>query len=208
VDKKQNVYFLGPERAQGNVLVGSLPADRAYISSAFDTAEAFMDAVSASPPDCAVLDITPVGSGSLAVLEALRSRSPQIPIILVSHSPALAMALDAVRRGQVEFHALATPADLEGLAEAVARACSGPQITTADVLGEMCRQSVLEKLSPRETEVLRLLVAGYQNKSIAHTLGISPRTVEVHRARMMRRLGVSSFAELIRLAVEAGLRGA
>jgi two-component system response regulator FixJ len=126
--------------------------------------------------------------------------------MLVSHSPVFAEALDSVRRGLVKFHALTTPADLERLSDAVARACSGPCVSTGDVLAEMHRKTVLEKLSPRELEVLKLLISGHQNKSIAHTLGISPRTVEVHRARMMRRLGVASFAELIRLAVEAEIQ--
>lgn len=64
---------------------------------------------------------------------------------------------------------------------------------------------VLDKISPRELEVLKLLLAGESNKSVALILGISPRTVEVHRANMMRRLDVSSFAELVRVALTAGI---
>lgn len=70
---------------------------------------------------------------------------------------------------------------------------------------QTCRKDVLDRISPRELEVLKLLLAGESNKSIALVLDISPRTVEVHRANMMKRLEVTSFAELVRVALSAGI---
>lgn len=202
---KRKVYVLGSDCAQRRNLVDLLTVDSRHEAHEFESSGQLLAAAEAAAPGCAVVDVTPVWADELDLIGVLLERHPRVPIVLVTRAPALAGVLDAARRGSVAFCTLNGRSDSEGLLGAVDMACASAEVSTSDILGEMARTDVLEKLSPREREVLKLLLGGQQNKGIAHTLGISPRTVEVHRSRMMRRLGVASFAELIRLAVEAGL---
>jgi two-component system, LuxR family, response regulator FixJ len=128
------------------------------------------------------------------------------PVVVMTAHGDVAMAVRAMKAGAVDF--VEKPFDDEALlavTEAALRTAQGSGAAGADDAAER-----IAALSPREREVLNLLVAGKPNKLIARDLGLSPRTVEVHRARLMARLGVGSLAEAVRLAVHAelGLRTA
>ena len=130
-------------------------------------------------------------------------RQPSLPVIMISGKADVQEALKTISHGAVDF--LQKPLDADSLVLAVQDAIARePERVGAkpELVGS---NDVLAKISPRELEVLKLLLGGESNKSIAYTLGISPRTVEVHRANMMKRLDVSSFAELVRVALEAGI---
>lgn len=160
-----------------------------------------------SSPDLAgasavLLDIQLPGRDGLSILADLMTR-PQAPrVVMISGHGDIPTAVQAMQRGAIDF--VEKPFDPERVLDAVARA-----FTLADGAQEAQPDAgVLKELSPREREVLSHLVAGQANKVVARALGISPRTVEVHRARIMQKLNVRSFAELVRLAIAHGVDGA
>lgn len=119
---------------------------------------------------------------------------PEIPVLVICPPPAVEEVVAVMRAGAVDV--------LESLASTDRLVASIHRVTQADAdVCERERAVELGKLTPREIEILKLLVDGHQNKVVAHKLGISPRTVEVHRSRMSKRLGLKSFAELVRFAI-------
>ena len=142
---------------------------------------------------CVLLDVNMPDMNGLEVRRQLASRRrSSLPIIVISGQGDISTAVQAMRSGAVDF--VEKPFTPEHLAQAVALAIGANAVPPA-----------LASLSSREMDVLRLLVDGDANKVIAFKLGISPRTVEVHRARIMERLEVKTFAELVRKAIAAGL---
>jgi two-component system response regulator FixJ len=125
-----------------------------------------------------------------------------LPVIVITGQGDVQTAVQAMKGGAVDF--IEKPYSDEVLIKAIKSALSVPGQADRDREAIEAAQRVAA-LSPREREVLDALVAGRPNKVIAHDLGISVRTVEVHRARMMERLGVRQLAEAIRLAVMARL---
>ncbi len=203
-EKTRKVYVLGSDPAHRQSLVALLATDRGYEVADFESSGDFLGGIDAHRPGCVVLALTPLRIDGFQVLDDLQQRYPGLPVVLVSNEPCLSRTLQAVRDGTVMLHADAGSRIPAGLLAAVDRAFSIGAVTTTDVLIEMRREELMSKLSKRECDVLSLLLKGLQNKAIAFELGISPRTVEVHRSRMMRRLSVTSFAELIKHAIEAG----
>lgn len=161
----------------------------------FDRGETFL-ASDAEAASCILLDIRLPGMDGLSVLDAYRATNSQTPVIVMTGHGDVAIAVDALQRGAQDF--VEKPFDGTLLAgkirEAVARA--EPDVT--------CRRK-LDRLTPRETDVLTGVVAGQQNKIIAHNLGISQKTVELHRARVMEKTGSRSVSELIQIAIRGGL---
>jgi two-component system response regulator FixJ len=129
----------------------------------------------------------------------------QLPIILMTGQGDIQSAVRAMKNGAADF--IEKPYSDDVLIAAIESALkAGPQQNRTDEIAAAAAR--VETLSPRERQVLDALVAGRANKVIAFDLGISVRTVEVHRARMMDRLGVRQFAEAVRLAVLAKLSAA
>jgi two-component system response regulator FixJ len=155
-------------------------------------------------PDLAVaaavlLDIEMPGRDGLSLLGDLMGR-PRAPcVVMISGHGDIPTAVQAMQRGAIDF--IEKPFDPERVLDAVARA-----VRLSDGAQDHAPNGgALNGLSPREREVLAHLVAGEANKVVARALGISPRTVEVHRARIMQKLEVRSFAELVRLAIANGV---
>jgi two-component system, LuxR family, response regulator FixJ len=120
-------------------------------------------------------------------------------VVVVTGHADVPLAVRAMRAGAVDF--VEKPYPKERILAAVGRALDAAAATAA------AAEARLSALTPRERMVLRGLVCGWPNKVIAHELGISPRTVEAHRAAMMDKLGARSLAEAVRLALAAGLDG-
>ncbi|MDB5374951.1 MAG: uncharacterized protein JWP04_3593 [Belnapia sp.] len=169
-----------------------------YASVGFASAEALLAGLPAEAR-CLIADVRmPGGLDGVAMVEALRRRGVSLPVILVSGHGDIPLAVRAMKAGAVDF--IEKPYEDTAILGAVAAALRGlPPAPEA----EAARQIAL--LSPREREVLIGLVAGKPNKTIAHELGISPRTVEVHRAHVMDKLGVRSLSAAVRTALMAGL---
>lgn len=173
-----------------------------YDVQAFPSGVEFLKALPGLNPGCIILDVRMPQMSGLDVLEILKQNHPETPVVMMSGFADVSMAVRAMQSGASDFVQKPFQAkDVLDTIERVIEASSSEAKTATDAEAE----ALLGNLSAREMEVLLRLVQGKQNKVIARELGISPRTVEVHRARIMHRLGVTSFAELVRLSVLSGL---
>lgn len=160
-------------------------------------------------PHVLVLDLRlPTGSG-LQAIRRLRSEVPETEIVVLTMEESPAFAHRALVAGAIGF-VLKDRADVE-LTQAVRRAARGEEYVSSRVAAglEAMRKAVNgDGLSPRETEILRLIALGHTNAEIANQLHLSRRTVETHRAHVHRKLGLSTRAELVRYALRSELIGA
>ena len=168
----------------------------------FESASAFLKAAPALVDGCVLLDVRMPGMGGLELQQQLKSLGFKLPIIMMTLKGDMETAVRAMKGGAVDF--IEKPFNDEGLLVAINAALALPLGPARDSESMAAAQRVAG-LSPRERQVLDALVAGRSTKQMAYDLGISARTVEVHRARMLARLGTHSLAEAIRLAVLAGL---
>jgi two-component system response regulator FixJ len=153
-------------------------------------------------PGCLVLDVRMPGMDGLTLMEELAKRGVVVPVVIVTGHADVPLAVRAMRAGAVDF--LEKPYTEDRLLEAVEKALTADtQASQRRVETTKALQQVAT-LSPREKEVLQALVDGKANKVIAHDLGISPRTVEVHRANLMDKLAARSLPELVRIGLAAG----
>jgi two-component system response regulator FixJ len=168
----------------------------------YPTSAAFLDAARELPGGCILLDVRMPGMDGLELQDRLNQLGVTLPVIVMTGQADVQTAVRAMKAGAVDF--VEKPFDEEVLLGAieVALARMGRPDRARDATEAAQR---IATLSPRERQVLDALVAGRSNKQIAFDLGISVRTVEVHRARMMERLGTRHLAEAIRLAVMSQL---
>lgn len=164
----------------------------------FMSADHFLEVASDLDIGCLVLDVRMPGKSGVQLLEDLVDRAGSPPIVMISAFADVRTAVRAMRGGAVDF--LEKPVNGEELLECVARCLSTQGAERRSSASTMLMKSRLEALTRRERQILDLIVAGRSNKQTAAELGISPRTVEVHRRNIMRKSGASSFAELVRLA--------
>lgn len=210
--KEAGVFIIDDEEAVRHSLA-ALFRSACLSAETYPDAEAFLRATPglALRGGCVVTDLRMPGMDGTEIIGALRSRGVTLPVVVITGHGDIAMAVRAMKAGAFDF--IEKPFDDESILATVRGAleCSAMQPSRDDA-GEDSRSGAFVRaadriaaLSPREREVLALLTAGRQNKMIAHELGLSPRTVEMHRARMMERLGVRSLSEAIRLAIMADL---
>ena len=156
-------------------------------------------------PGCILLDVRMPGMDGLEVQRALRERGVTLPVVVMTGHGDISVAVRAMKAGAVDFieKPFEKAALLASLEEGFAR------LRRAQVGGDQRQeaQTRIAALTAREREVLEGLAQGLPNKSIAYDLGISPRTVEIHRANLMDKLAVRSLSEALRLAFAAGLGG-
>jgi FixJ family two-component response regulator len=173
----------------------------------FASAEEFLGQPRAEAPSCLVLDVQlPDGSG-LDLPSALGKRGDSIPIIFITGHGTIPMSVRAMKAGALEF--LTKPFREEDLLSAINDALARDRAARRGRAEVSVVQERLATLTPREREVLDLVVTGRMNKQIAAELGTAEQTIKQHRGRVMRKLGVDSVAELVRLVERAaeGLAG-
>lgn len=178
--------------------VGLLLGLNGIASVPFASAEDLLGALQPGWRGCAVLDIRLGGMSGLDLQARLRQLAPQLAVVVISAHGDVAAARRAFLDDAVDF--IEKPFSGEQLLAAVRRALDRAGTAAAEAERAAALAPTLSQLSPRELEVLQLLRQGHANKHIAETLGISHRTVEVHKARVLDKLGVRSVVELIRLA--------
>jgi len=176
-----------------------------YEVKAFACAQSFSEVASVLVPGCVVLDIRSPEAGGLTLLRDLKARRAGLPVIVIGEARGdVGVGVRAMKAGAVDF--LNVPYRPEQLLDALASAqATIVERAEQDEATERVK-ALIATLPPREREVLDGLLAGGTNKTIARDLGISPRTVEAHRARIMERLGAHSLPELVQIAVMAGLQ--
>jgi FixJ family two-component response regulator len=149
-------------------------------------------------PCCLVLDVRLPGISGLDFQNDLEKSKPSLPIIFITGYADVPMSVQAMKRGAVEF--LCKPFRDQELLDAVQLALERDRIRRMNWESRSKLQHVYETLTPREREVMALIVSGLMNKQVAGKLGLSEITVKVHRASIMRKMSARSFAELVRMA--------
>lgn len=170
----------------------------------FESPREFLERHVAEAPGCLVLDVAMPGLNGLELQQALASRGSLLPIIFLTGHGDIPMGVQAMKRGAVDF--LTKPVDDRDLLAAIHGAFEKDRAARAERAEVAAIERRLATLTPREREVLAHVVAGRRNKQIAADLGTVEKTIKVHRARVMEKMGVRSLAELVRLAERAGIR--
>jgi two-component system response regulator FixJ len=168
----------------------------------YSTAAAFLREYEPAQPGCLVLDVRMPGMSGLDLQAELVRRGAGLPTIVVTGHAEVPMAVRAVKAGAVDF--IEKPFSDQHLLDRVRQALEIDRLEREVRHRREAARRRLESLTARERQVLGLVVAGKANKEIAATLGLSPKTVEVHRAHVMSKMAVDSLAELIRVALLAG----
>ena len=176
--------------------LANLLATEDYPVEIFASAEEYLARVPHSGPACIVLEVQLPGLDGLALQRQLTEESRMEQIVFVTRHGDLPMGIGAMKRGAVDF--LPKPFRDDELLSAVAQALA----RSAEAAESRAR---LAKLTPREFEVFRLVIAGLLNKQICEELGVTLRTIKGHRGRVMQKIGVVSVADLVRLAQKAGV---
>ena len=172
-----------------------------YRVATFATAEHFLAVHQQGDGACLVLDVRMPGMSGLALQDDLLRRNEHLPIVFVTGHGDVPMAVSAVKRGAVDF--IEKPFQDRALLTLIDSAVKADRHLIAAKAKQMEAAARLATLSRREREVMELVVAGKLNKLIADELGISIKTVEVHRSRVMEKLGANSVAELVQITLGA-----
>ncbi len=166
----------------------------------FVDAESFLAAYDTSWPGCLLLDVRMPGMSGLELQQELRNRQINLPVVIITGHGDVPMAVQAMKMGAADF--VEKPFNNDELLMKV-RQClqvDAEQRQALQVHNDLDQR--LASLTPREREVMDLLVQGLRNKVIAARLGISSRTVEAHRSKIMEKMNVHSLSEVVRIAVE------
>jgi FixJ family two-component response regulator len=169
----------------------------------FGVAQEFLSRERSKGPGCLVLDVRLPGLSGLDVQRQLADANIQIPIVFITGHGDIQMSVRAMKAGAVEF--LTKPFRDQDLLDAVQQAVDRDRATREQQAQAAETRERYESLSPREQEVMRLVVRGLLNKQIAGTLGISEATVKMHRGHVTRKMQADSLAELIRMAERLGV---
>lgn len=194
------IYVVDDDTAVRESIVAILESADLFTED-YDSSEGFLDSVQPNIQGCVVLDLSMPNLNGLEVMTRLNARQATLPIVVVTGHADVAMAVRAMKAGAADF--IEKPIDAGILLTSVSKTLSGAGKPCR--IGPAERSRALAQLTTREREVLEHLVAGHQNKAIAHEMGISRRTVEIHRARVMRKMEARSLSHLIRMAFTAGI---
>ncbi|MFY9397103.1 MAG: response regulator transcription factor [Desulfomonilia bacterium] len=175
-----------------------------YRARSFATAQDFLCAdLQPGAMGCLVLDVKMPGMSGMDLQEELRRRDLPIPIVFITGHGTVPMSVQAMKHGAVDF--LEKPFEEHELANAVIRAMEKGRQARAQKLEQEELRERYERLTPREQEVLALVVTGMLNKQIASELGTSEKTIKVHRGRVMEKMQAGSLADLVRMAGKLGI---
>ena len=164
------------------------------------SAQEFLAAWDGDQPGCLVLDVRMPGMSGIELQAELNQRGAIIPVIFISGHGDIPMAVEAIQHGAFDF--LQKPFRDQDLIDRVQRALASDAEHRQLLQQRETLRQRLESLTPREQEVLELVTKGKANKVMAGDLGVSQRTVEIHRARVMEKMGAQSLAQLVRMVLE------
>lgn len=198
----QIVFVLDDDEAVREAL-GTLLQARGYAVKAYASAEAFLAELNPTLAGCVLLDVRMPGLSGPELQERLIEMKVPLPVIIITGNADLPTAVRTMKAGAIDF--IEKPFDEHALLESVDKALALSAKQHAQAVSTENWEKNLEKLTPREREVLEQIVQGHPNKIAAYHLGISPRTVEIHRARVVEKLEAKNFSHLIQMAIAAGM---
>lgn len=170
-----------------------------YPVEALATAEGLLERIGPDDRGCLLLDVRLPGMSGLALQQELQARAVRMPVVFISGHGDIPMAVEAVNAGALDF--LEKPFDDEALLERVERALALDREQAEHARAVAAIEERIDSLTPREREVMEQIVRGKLNKVIAADLGLSIRTVEVHRARVLEKLGARNGSEMVRVVL-------
>ena len=200
---EQPRVFLVDDQAAVRKALARLLASAGFDVLALDSAQAFLDSDWEQASGCLVLDLSMPGMDGMALQRLLAERCSSLPLIFLTGQGDIATGVQAMKLGAFDF--LTKPVDDERLIGAVTAALARNHEVRAQLAERKRLQTLVASLTPREREVLELVVRGLMNKQVAAQLGTVEKTIKVHRARVMEKMNVRSLAELVRLADRAGI---
>lgn len=192
---KRRAYIVDDDAALRRTMDRML-AETSIAIEQFESAEAFLTGYTERPLGCVLLDVRLPDLNGLDILERIANLCPANPVIMVSGFGDIPSAVRAVKMGALDF--LQKPFRKEQLLEVVDKAFSRIEELTS-------QEQEFETLTPREREVLLAFADGAPNKIVAHRLALSPRTVEMHRARIFKKLSVTNLSQALLRARDGGL---
>ena len=167
----------------------------------YSSASEFLEAYDAARPGCLILDVRMPGMSGLELQEKLDELHSILPIIFLTAHGDVQMAVKAVKTGAVDF--LEKPFRDQDLIDKIQHAIDDDASTRKKLADRQKILALIESLTPREREVMDMVVAGKANKVIAIDLGLSQRTVEIHRGRVMRKMQADSVSQLVQMTIRA-----
>jgi RNA polymerase sigma factor (sigma-70 family) len=200
---KSTVFVVDDDQAMRNSLKWLIESVGVAVKS-FASADEFLAQYQSGRAGCLVLDVRMPGMSGLELLEHLALRNVHIPAVIITGHGDVPMAVRAMKGGAIDF--IEKPFNDEALLDAIRRAIAYEEQQRSFHSEHVQIQKRLSHLTPREHEVMAMVTAGKSNKEIANALGVSAKTIEAHRARVMEKMQAGSLAELVRmaLAVNAG----
>jgi two-component system, LuxR family, response regulator FixJ len=196
----ENVYVVDDDASVRDALSVMLTLEGFQVFG-FADGDSFLAAVRQHRPDCIILDVHMPGRSGLDILKELHQQKSAVPLFIISGQGDIPMAVDAIKSGALDF--IEKPFHAETLVarirEAVAAARQKAQASSGSRLAP--RFPGRELLTRREFQVLELIASGASSKEAGRRLGISPRTIEVHRARVMEKLGAKNTIDLVHIVL-------
>lgn len=176
---------------------------KGQVVESYPTADAFLDTYHPDRPGCLVLDVRMPGMSGPELQETLTAKGYSIPIIFITGHGDIPLSVRAVKAGAVDF--LEKPFKKLVLLERIEEAVAHDARTREQAAWEREVKGCYERLTPRERQVMELVVAGNSNKEAAKKLSSSPRTIDVHRAKVMSKMKVATLSELVAVAIACGI---
>jgi FixJ family two-component response regulator len=196
------MVFIIDDDAPVRRALGRLLRSVGYSFECFPSARAFLSRSPRSGPSCVILDYRMPGLDGLELQKALAAAGRDESIIFITGHGDIPTCANAMKAGAIDF--LPKPFRNEDLLDAIARSLKRSESLWRQHTERTETQTLVDQLTPKEREVMELVVAGKLNKQIAAELGASEKTIKVHRGRVMRKMRVFSVAELVRLYAKRG----
>ncbi len=197
-DAEETVFVVEDDEAVRDSLAMLLQSEGMRVAS-YEQAEAFLADWSPDMAGCIVLDIRMPGMDGMALQRALNERHSMLPIIFVTGHGDVPLAVEAMRHGADDF--IEKPYREDQLLEKINQALQRDREQRETLAQKQLIRDRLATLTPREHEIMERMMAGQANKVIAIELDISQRTVEIHRSRVMHKMGTHSLAQLVRMVL-------
>ena len=204
MNEEKSIIFIVDDDASVRKSLSRLLGSHGLTVETFDSAEQFLKREPYDGTGCIILDVRMPGLSGIALHDELARTDYPVPVIFITGHGDIPMGVEAMKKGASDF--LPKPFEESQLLNAVNRALEKSARDSADRTETERARMRIDRLTPREKEVLPYIIAGMLNKQIAFKLDIAEKTIKVHRGHIMEKLGVDSVAELVRFADKANIK--